>query len=68
MRVCTVLVCYCNNELGEIVTEHLDLFDAPVIDSDSLYKEFVELFARLELPWDELPWTICWPSLWILGQ
>ena len=53
-RVCTVLVCYYDDEVGEIVTKHLDSFDAPVVDSESLYKELVELFARLGLTWDNL--------------
>ena len=54
MCVYTVLVCYYNNELGEILTEHQDSSDAPVVDSESLYKELADLFARLKLPWEKL--------------
>ena len=42
MRVCSLLVCYFNGV--DIVTEHLDSFNAPVVNSTTLYHEVMDAF------------------------
>ena len=52
MRVCTVLVSY--HEDNQIITEHLDSFNAPVVESEILFNEMKSMFHRLKLPWENL--------------
>ena len=42
MRVYSLLVCYVNGV--DIVTEHLDSFNAPVVNSTTLYHEVMDAF------------------------
>ena len=42
MQVCSLLVCYFNGV--DIVTEHLDSFNAPVVNSATLYHEVMDVF------------------------
>ena len=48
MRVCSLLVCYFNGV--DIVTEQLDSFNAPVVDSATLYLEVMDVFQKREIP------------------
>ena len=52
-RICTLLVTYYSHTIGTIVTEHLTSFNAPVVTSEILY-ELVDLFRKMDLPWDKL--------------
>ena len=48
MRVCSLLVCYVNSV--NIVTEHLDSFNAPVVNSATLYHELMDVSQKCEIP------------------
>ena len=48
MQVCSLLVCYFNGV--DIVTEHLDSFNVPVVNNATLYHEVMDVFQNRELP------------------
>ena len=48
MRVCSLLVCYFNGV--DIVTEHHGSFNAPVVNSNTLYHEGMDVFQKHEIP------------------
>ena len=48
VRVCSLLVCYFNGV--DIVIEHLDSFNAPVVNSATLYHEVMDVFQKREIP------------------
>ena len=48
IRVCSLLVCYFNGD--DIVTEHLDSFNAPVVNNSTLYHEEMDVFQKCEIP------------------
>ena len=48
MQVCSRLVCYFN--AVNIVTEPLDSFNAPVVNSATLYHEVMDVFQIYEIP------------------
>ena len=48
MRVCSLLVCYFNGV--DIFTEQLDSFNAPVVNSATLYHKVMDVFQKREIP------------------
>ena len=48
MRVCSLLVCYFNGV--DLVTEHLDSFNPPIVNSATLYHEVMDVFQKREIP------------------
>ena len=48
IRVCSLLVCYFNGD--DIVTEHLDSFNATVVNNSTLYHEEMDVFQKREIP------------------
>ena len=48
MGVCSLLLCYFNDV--DIVTEHLDLFNVPVVNCATLYHEVIYVFQKCEIP------------------
>ena len=51
-RVCAVLVAYSKGNI--IITEHLNSFTIPVVNSEILFEGMKSLFERLKLPWTNL--------------
>ena len=47
-RICAVLVTYCKG--NEIITEHLNSFDLPVVNSEVLFEGVKSLFQEMKLP------------------
>ena len=48
MRVCSLLVCYFNGV--DVVTQHFDSFNAPIVNSATLYHEVMDFFQKREIP------------------
>ena len=48
MWVCSILVCYLNGV--DIVTEHFDLYNEPVFNSATFYREIMDVFRKREIP------------------
>ena len=53
-RVVSVLVCYFNPRLEEIVVRHLASFSVIKVNSETLYDEIVDLFEKFKIPWENL--------------
>ena len=48
IQVCSLLVCCFNGD--DVVTEHLDSFNAPVVNNSTLYHEVMDVFQKREIP------------------
>ena len=46
MRLCSLLFCYFSVDIN---TEHLDSFNAPVVNSATLYHEIMDVFRKNEI-------------------
>jgi len=54
MRVLCILVSYYCNDSQQVVVEHLASISVIKVDTKSLHKELVDLFAKYNIPWKNL--------------
>ena len=53
-KVLTILVSYFSNSDNQIVVEHLESISLDIVNSETVYKELVNVFEKYKIPWNNL--------------